>query len=788
MLAICISLVALLLSTSTLGAADGLTESKLEHLKRATVFIKSSIGTGSGFLVNVSANTGYIATNEHVIRSQVGRDAAQIECVFNCGLGDEFSVPGKVIAAIDNEDLAIVEVNGATLPKPLDMTPPDKLQETMELFILGYPFGEALAARGKHPTVTVGRGTISSLRNDEHNRLSVVQIDGDLNPGNSGGPVVTTDGRLVGIAVATVMGTDVSFAIPGQSLTRLLDGYPTKTTVTMDSIEATAASYEVGMVFADPLGRLDKAFVEFIPKGRVAGKPAINPLTGRYDRLSRDNRDVVILTSEKGKASGKVPLTGTNRDESYYVQFSYSTKGGERLYLAPAEIDVPFKTEGANRAKAVEIPGPSASTPTGPRIAFPEDIRETTTQTPKPIIDATIAKGGKLMVYRMQDLPVLAVYNLETRAVDRMIKLPTRDFLYATGGNVALVYAKENNLLSTWDLNTGEKIKIKPNPEGAIICRLTMGHSNDALALVRSAVGTGALDRASQYLLDVSKLQVIPWQDEETNRSTTGHNGSFRDYVHQRANADLTIISEWCTSHSPSGLGAYRRSGNKMESRYDHTSTGYISVGDDNKLYSETGQMFTSELRELGAIQGQQLFPGIGGALTLGMDRAGKLHVYIAGTTAPIAPVGDFPKAPGDQPRGNAWAATPFTFDRRILFNPMIGQVVLIPETNQEIIQRSFNLKSMLSQHGIDYLFVISSPPTTAKIGAKLSYQIQTMSNADKISHTLDLGPEGMALSEAGLITWTCEGAAGETENVIVTVKDSNGESLFHSFDLLLVP
>ena len=45
-----------------------------------------------------------------------------------------------------------------------------------------------------------------------------MQLDGELNPGNSGGPVVAADGKLVGIAVSKIVGTKIGFAIPPAEL------------------------------------------------------------------------------------------------------------------------------------------------------------------------------------------------------------------------------------------------------------------------------------------------------------------------------------------------------------------------------------------------------------------------------------------------------------------------------------------------------------------------------------------------------------------------------------------
>ena len=102
----------------------------------------------------------------------------------------------------------------------------DDPYETLGVLICGFPFGDDLKeGRGRgNPEVTIGNGSVSSLRHDDSGKLRLVQIDGDLNPGNSGGPVVDKRGRLVGIAVATIERSSIGFAIPAKDLLRLLYG------------------------------------------------------------------------------------------------------------------------------------------------------------------------------------------------------------------------------------------------------------------------------------------------------------------------------------------------------------------------------------------------------------------------------------------------------------------------------------------------------------------------------------------------------------------------------------
>jgi hypothetical protein len=70
--------------------------------------------------------------------------------------------------------------------------------------------------------MTVSEAAIPSLRQDEDRDRAVVQINGSLNPGNSGGPIVNANGELVGMAVAIIRNSSgIRLAIPAGPLGNL---------------------------------------------------------------------------------------------------------------------------------------------------------------------------------------------------------------------------------------------------------------------------------------------------------------------------------------------------------------------------------------------------------------------------------------------------------------------------------------------------------------------------------------------------------------------------------------
>src|SRR5262249_8857432 len=82
----------------------------------------------------------------------------------------------------------------------------------------GFPFGSTL---GK--SITVSTTTVSRLEK-EKGVPAVVQVNGGMHPGNSGGPVTNGQGEVVGVAVAGIKGTTIHFPIAADSVHETING------------------------------------------------------------------------------------------------------------------------------------------------------------------------------------------------------------------------------------------------------------------------------------------------------------------------------------------------------------------------------------------------------------------------------------------------------------------------------------------------------------------------------------------------------------------------------------
>ena len=153
-------------------------------------------GSGSGFLIDES---GIAVTNNHVVAG-----AAFIQVFVG---GDNRPRNARVLGVSECSDLAVIDIDGEGYPflEWFD----GALSVGTEVYVAGLPLGD--------PQFTLTRGIISKERADGETIWasvdSVVEHDAQLNPGNSGGPLVTADGRVVGVNYAGVSSTGQSFAI-----------------------------------------------------------------------------------------------------------------------------------------------------------------------------------------------------------------------------------------------------------------------------------------------------------------------------------------------------------------------------------------------------------------------------------------------------------------------------------------------------------------------------------------------------------------------------------------------
>lgn len=192
---------------AALSAADVKPEI-VRKAKLATALVVQPRGFATAFCIDPA---GYYLTDQHAV-AQAADDG--VELVLGAGEADEEKVSAQVVRRDEQHDLALLKISTNRELTALTLAQAPQLVETQTVIVVGYPFGDALrVGEQKYPNVSVNIGRVSSLRKSQ-GKVEKIQTDAEVNPGNSGGPLLNEAGEVIGVVQAKVRFTGVGFAIP----------------------------------------------------------------------------------------------------------------------------------------------------------------------------------------------------------------------------------------------------------------------------------------------------------------------------------------------------------------------------------------------------------------------------------------------------------------------------------------------------------------------------------------------------------------------------------------------
>jgi len=213
-------------------------------------------GAGSGFVI---APDGYLLTNSHVVQG-----AGQIEATFT----DGSRWPAALIGLDPATDLAVVRVQAAGLPCA-ELGEFSSLRAGQLVIAMGNPLGFQS---------TVSTGVVSALgralRSQEGRLIeNIIQHTAPLNPGNSGGPLLDSRGKVIGVNTAIIaMAQGIGFAVP-----------------------ADTARWVVSQLLS--YGRVRRAFLGIAGRSRPLDRRLV-----RFHNLERDQAVEAVEVEKRGPA------------------------------------------------------------------------------------------------------------------------------------------------------------------------------------------------------------------------------------------------------------------------------------------------------------------------------------------------------------------------------------------------------------------------------------------------------------------------------------------------------
>jgi S1-C subfamily serine protease len=352
-------------------------------VKRTADLDHVEIGTGSGFVISPF---GYVLTNDHVVsnneqllvtksgqRARITVKAARIEVCFPSEAAAAGGVPSpcseaSVSASDPTLDLAVLFINASNLPY-VAFGDSDAVAAGLPVDALGYPFGREVevgkiaTAPDLVPEISTTPGAITALRAGDAGERRYLQISNNVNPGNSGGPLVTRDGFVVGVIRMTLTkGTGIGFAIPVNKVKDFLESHGLDQLMPVRRLRLgpfqSADAKRIGLRLPEGLAdtspfrshvetdaqsvgialRIDRVFSSWNP--RQVEQTLVG--TQAFERITTASRE-----SQVSSRSGSAPLllggaTGSAADNDQEIRMDYAVLdlGSEKLvarYVGPAE-------------------------------------------------------------------------------------------------------------------------------------------------------------------------------------------------------------------------------------------------------------------------------------------------------------------------------------------------------------------------------------------------------------------------------------------------------------------
>ncbi len=234
--------------------------------------VTPQVGTGSGVIIS---QDGYIVTNNHVIAR-----ASQLQVTLN----NNKTYEAELIGADPNSDIALIKINADEKLPYLAFGDSDNAKIGEWVLAVGNPFNLT-------STVTAGIVSAKARSLDTRTNQSFIQTDAAVNPGNSGGALVNTNGDLIGIntAISSQTGSYVgySFAVPSNIAKKVVDDIMEFGNIQKGFIGIRPAPVDTKDAIERGIHNIDGVYIEYIDEesGAYDAKLEVGDVIKKVDEI-----------------------------------------------------------------------------------------------------------------------------------------------------------------------------------------------------------------------------------------------------------------------------------------------------------------------------------------------------------------------------------------------------------------------------------------------------------------------------------------------------------------------
>lgn len=548
--------------------------------------------------------------------------------------------------------------------------------------------------------------------------------------------------------------------------------------------------------------------------------PDANLAVGKYHCFVRNDWETGLLNLAKGSDDGlrsiaELELSGIGGSGSQieiadrWWQFAQSVPFNEskrvKLHAGYFYQKAIPTLQGLQRAKSearlkeaeslgeIVNPDRAVAKPAGPVAPqlVPMKEEKIVYDLPASFSDVVVGGSGRYLIFRFDTLKKLGFFDVYARDITHYVPLESADMRFTAGAKNFFIADRVQNRLERWSLETFQR-------EATV--RLPLQHPVEVLAMGSASEGliyAGASAEAGVFL-DSRTLKRVSFDvvDHQYQRSAKVEGAGPETRV--RVSADGRSFAMWRTGVSPGGFRTYIVIPPIIHTFYKHDTMGYIEPNFDGELMYTSRGVYTNQTKDFLANDGNFAksfrIPAVTGSYSVAVPRsddqekktANPVHVMVQGQADPILTIPGVAIRPGEY--GDFHPKELLTLGRRIYFFPNANLLVTLPEADQSLVLHRVDLQKMLDDSGIDYLYVVSFPPSEVRAGATYKYQIEAKSKHANLRYEIVSGPPGMLVSPQGLVSWRTSRRNLGTQEVIVRIQDDQAQQTTHTFSVNTVP
>ncbi len=839
-----------LLAFPFLAQAQPLSKAEIAKRGKAATALLIVAPESSWTAFCISANGLWIA-NERVLRNPPADGKVQL--VLNANLPGQKILTARIVRKDPATGLALLQSEGAASLATLALHDSDALEELATVYVFGFPFVTRPSLdKRDYPAIIISAASVSSLQRKD-GKLEAIDIQAALKTGQSGGPVLDENGKVVGVfREISLIDGKISRVIPARIVKAFLETPlvefnvpvmrrekltgPVRFEAKVTSVLAEKAPLKVELVVsvagqekARTAMKLDMGIyraevVPLMPQLRARVRLGGNLLDGSVkDQEFTLNKKTYFLRDVKSIVGGAKPAVTLNDgsiinglptelqklnvlvdEETIAVNLG---KVKEVIIVRDTEtsgisVSVVVQRGGREVARVdrtlvvIEAPSAIVPSPAGP-IQPPLLAEPPVTRTlPGEVTQIAVGAGGRFFALYMSGVGKIAVFDVNEAKVVKYLDAQGAGVKIAAGQNHLLVALPEVGKIQRWSLKTLElELTTAFHFKGRLHTFAMGSASNGPLFWLSSDV---KVFRYTVGFIDPTNMKSLAVQQNDQEFYGSWH----PQYPPQiRVSANGRVFGSWSPGIFPSGIETVIVEGTTANHYRDHQSGGYVNPGPDgSRVYTGRGP-YTSQAKPIGKPREWRVndadvtLPACHGEWSFSFQPGdsldnGKVSIHLP----------NHPQALGTLSQVQVMTTKELTtprrlnevglfVDQRIHMIPAAKCLLTIPPTGDRVHVYRLDPVELLEKSGVDYLAILSQPPSFAVLGEKFTYQIEAKARKGGLKFELVSGPLGMTISPTGSLTWSVPPTFGEgaTTSVIVSVRDAAGQERTHSFVLRAV-